>query len=115
MSLNRYNEERTITALLNNNERVWFYIPNDWKTKFFDEIVQYGAKFMDGTEITKDSIGTLMGMGVDKTIGYISNCVWYNSFYIEKSIIKVYYDKYKLGREDFIVSEPNIAPVVFNE
>ena len=112
MSLNRYNEERTITALLNNNERVWFYISNDWKKLFYDEIVQYGAKFMNGTEITKDSIGTLMGIGRDKTVGYISNYVWYNSFYSDNSIIKVYYDKYKAGREDFIVTEPNITPIV---
>ena len=75
---------------------MWFYIPDEWKECFYNEITQVGAKFMDGSEITKESIGTLMGIGKDKTVGYISNLVWYNTFFTDNAAVKVYYDKWGL-------------------
>ena len=106
---------RTIESLFEDNDRVWFYIPDEWKECFYNEITQVGAKFMDGSDITKDSIGTLMGIGKDKSVGYISNLVWYNTFFTDNAAVKVYYDKFKDASDDYLITEPNIKPLDIEE
>lgn len=102
---------RKITSLINDNTEVWFYIEDEYMQLFFNELCEIGARFLNGEEITKDSIKTMMGVSRDKTVGYVSNLVWYNTFFTENPAIKVFYGKYKEGSEDYIIKEPNIVPL----
>ena len=107
---------RSIEMLLKQHEDVWFYVTDEWKQDFYKELMSLEARFISGDIIALESISTLMGIGRNRTVGYISNLVWYNSFFSSSSTpIKVDYGKYHSGDDDYLITKPNITPVDWND
>lgn len=107
---------RKMKDLFTENERVWFYITPEWQQEFYEELISLKARFMNGEQIQADSIGTMMEVGRDGTTGYISNMVWYYSFFSSADMyIKVDYGKYRSGADGYLITVPNIHPVSFEK
>ena len=95
---------RNIKALLEKQERVWFYVSDEWKKDFYDELMSIDAKFVNGDEIMLQSLRSLMGVNVNGTVGYVSGFVWHQSFFSKSYVpMKVDYEKYRCGDEDYII------------
>ena len=95
-------EMRNIKALLEKQERVWFYVSDEWKKDFYDELMSIDAKFVNGDEIMLQSLRSLMGVNVNGTVGYVSGFVWHQSFFSKSYVpMKVDYEKYRCGDIDF--------------
>lgn len=95
-------EMKNIKALLEKQERVWFYVSDEWKKDFYEELMSIDAKFVNGDEIMLQSLRSLMGVNVNGTVGYVSGFVWQQSFYSKSCVpIKVDYGKYRCGDADF--------------
>lgn len=93
---------RNIKVLLERQERVWFYVSDEWKKDFYDELMSIDAKFVNGACITLQSLRSLMGVNKSGTVGYVSGFVWQQSFYSKSCVlIKVDYGKYRCGDADF--------------
>ena len=107
---------RSIEMLLKQHEDVWFYVTDEWKQDFYKELMSLEARFISGDIIALESISTLMGIGRNRTVGYISNLVWYKSFFSSSSTpIKVDYGKYHSGDEEYLITNPNITPVNWDD
>lgn len=107
---------RKMKDLFTENERVWFYITSEWQQDFYEELISLKARFMNGEQIQEGSIGSMMGVGRDGTTGYISNLVWYYSFFSSGDVfVKVDYGKYRSGAGDFLIMIPNVRPVSFEK
>lgn len=103
---------RSIEMLLKEYEDVRFYVTDEWKQDFYEQLMSLGAGFNSGNDITLESINTLMGVNRNRTVGYISNLVWYKSFFSQApTIIKVDYGKYRSGDDEYLITKPNITPV----
>ena len=107
---------RSIEILLNEHKDVWFYVTDVWRRDFYKELVSLGAKFVSGDNITLETIGTLMGIDRNRIVGYVSNLVWYNSFFSQISTtIKVDYGKYRRGDDEYLITRANISPLNWND
>lgn len=107
---------RSIENLLKEQEHVWFYVAERWQKEFYEELISLGMRFMSGDNITQESIGVLMGISNDGTVGYVSHFIWYNSFFSSSSTpAKVDYEKYRCEKEDYLITKPNITPVNWND
>lgn len=95
--------------LLKQYSRVWFYIPEECRAAFAEELRSMHIPMMDGRELRTGDVGLLMG--VSDRAGYLSNLVWYCSFEKSDSPIKVHYGRYRAGEEDCVIKKPNILPV----
>lgn len=102
---------RTIKELLLRHENVWFYISEEYLDRFYDELIDNDARFINGSKITRESIGHIMGVHDDWTIGYVSNLVWYQTFFVPSAPLKLDYGKYLTGKCDYLITEPNIIPL----
>lgn len=102
----------SIDMLLKEQEHVRFYVTDEWKQDFYEELMSLGARFISGNNITLESISTLMEVGRDGTVGHISNMIWYNSFLSAKfTTIKIDYGKYRSGDIEYQITQPNIIPL----
>lgn len=107
---------RKMKNLFTENERVWFYITSEWQQDFYEELISLKARFMNGEQIHADSFGIMMGVGRDGTTGYISNLVWYYSFFSSADMYtRVDYGKYRSGADDYLITVPNIHLVFFEK
>lgn len=96
---------RQMEELFEENKRVWFYVAEEWGHLFFEELQRIDAKFMNGDDIKAEDIGMLMGVGRDKTVGYISYFIWYYSFNSKNAMYpKVDYGKYCRGESNYVIS-----------
>jgi len=105
-----------IKELLNEHERVWFYIENDeTRIRFMQEVEKMGGRFLDGSEPKEHSCGRIMAFGRDNRIAYVSLMVWCMSFSEEvdcgKDILKIDYEKYERGEKDFVMKVCNFKRV----
>ena len=94
---------RKIDELFLEHERIWFYVGEEWKEAFFEEILSRNARFQNGTLLKREDIGCFMGVGRDGTVGYVSYFVWYSSFGSPYARVKIDYRKYRLGASDYII------------
>ena len=107
---------RKIKDLLAENERVWFYVTDEWQKEFYEELLFMGVKFRNGNTITQESISYLMGVGRDGTVGYVSHFSWYYSFISKYATYqKIDYGRFHCGEEDYLILEPNIKPVIWDD
>ena len=106
---------RKIQDLLVNYENVWFYISEASHEKFYNELLANDARFMNGSKITPESIGHIVGVHADWTVGCVSNLVWYNTFSATSAPLKVDYEKYAKGNKDYVIIKPNIIPLGFEK
>lgn len=106
---------RKIEELLFEHENVWFYITDAFHEAFYNELISMNVRFLNGTEVSPESIGNIVGIHSDHTIGCVSYLVWYNTFYVPNAPLKVDYEKYSVGASDYVITEPNITPLGFEK
>lgn len=103
---------RKMRELFKENERVWFWISDEWKAEFCKELVEFGAKYNNGTEITLESLGNIMGVWRDGTVGHVSYFVWDMSFGNSfLNLIRVDYEKYRSGEKEYQILKSNVTLV----
>lgn len=100
-----------IDKLLEQHGDVWFWVDKNYRTRFYSELSGMEARFANGEAVTPEGIGHCMGVHRNKSVGYVSNMVWYNTFFSPAAPVKVDYRKYTEGREDYMLAEPNLRPV----
>ena len=96
---------RRISELLEANGRIWFFIDDSYKDRFYDELIQMGARFANGEPVERGAISRFMGVGADKSVGHVSAMVWFRSFSHPGIPVKVDYENYTRGEEEYIITE----------
>lgn len=104
---------RTLKSLIEKNKKVWFYCgTEDLQKEFLEMAEEEGFETMRGEDPTSLSLQRLYGINSEGTIGYISNFIWYLSFHKgNKDILRIDYDSFLSGKEDFICHAPKMQPV----
>lgn len=102
---------RSILDLFHQQEEVWFWIEEKYQDRFFDELMNMNAIFLNGDPVTRETIRHCMGVHNDKTVGYVSNLVWYKTFSSPTAPVKVDYGKYIEAKDDYVFSKSNIQPL----
>jgi len=113
-----------ILSLLEIYDEVWFYVPNEYRNQFLQELIAMDAYFINGAS-AKDETQRLLALnyrlqiGVDrnKKVGYISHICWYGSFSSTSnvSIPNIHYGRYVAGDKNHIITKPDLIPVSLNE
>ncbi len=104
---------RTLKSLIEKNKKVWFYCgTEDLQKEFLEQTEKEGFATMRGENPTSLSLQRLYGINSEGTIGYISNFIWYLSFQTgNKDILRIDYDRYISGENDYISHAPKMQPV----
>lgn len=104
---------RTLKSLIEKNKKVWFYCgTEDLQKRFLEQAEKEGFITMRGEEPTSLSLQRLYGINNEETMGYISNFIWYLSFQTgNKDILRIDYDRFISGEEDFTCHTPKMQPV----
>ena len=111
---------RTIKHLLQENERVWFFLRSDDAEKAFaKELTELGARYLNGNKITAQSCSPIMSVHKDLKVAHLMIMIWNASF--RKSfnqhcapelanVLKVDYEKYIHGEASYICGESEFLP-----
>jgi len=104
---------RTLQSIIEKNMKVWFYCgTEDLQKKFLEQAEEEGFVTMRGEDPTFLSLQRLYGINSEGTIGYISHFIWYLSFQTgNKDILRIDYDSFLSGKEDFICHTPKMQPL----
>jgi len=104
---------RTLQSLIKKNMKVWFYCgTKDLQKKLLEQAEEEGFVTMRGEDPTFLSLQRLYGINSERTIGYISNFIWYLSFQTGSSdILHIDYDRYISGENDYISHAPKMQPM----
>ena len=102
---------QNIVELLNQHEEVWFWIEEKYQDHFFEELIDMNAIFLNGTPVTREKIKHCMAVHNDKTVGYVSNLVWYKTFSSPTAPIKVDYGKYICDKDEYVFLKSNLQPI----
>ena len=104
---------RKMKTLFEEKERVWFWVTDEWKKDFYNELVEFGAMFNNGNPITLDSLGDIIGVWRDGKVGLVSYFVWDMSFGVTTlDVPRVDYGKYRRGMEDYMILTSNVRLVI---
>ena len=101
---------KEIRSLLNEYDNIWFYVSEQYQDQFYNELKLMDAHFLNGSKLAPESIGNIVGVHSDGTIGCVSYFVWYNSFFSTSTPIKIDYEKFCVGKDDYVITVPNILP-----
>ena len=104
---------RTLKSLIEKNKKVWFYCGTEVLQKeFLEQAEKEGFVTIRSEKPTSLSLQRLYGINREGTMGYISNFIWYLSFKTgSKGILKIDYDSFLSGKENFICHAPKMQPV----
>ncbi|MCR5057373.1 MAG: hypothetical protein K6A81_01975 [Clostridiales bacterium] len=104
---------RTLKSLIEKNKKVWFYCgTEDLQKRFLEQAEKEGFVTMRGDKPSTLSLQRLYGINSEGTMGYISNFIWYLSFQTgNKDILRIDYDSFLSGKENFICHAPKMQPV----
>ena len=104
---------RTLKSLIEKNKKVWFYCgTEDLQKEFLEQSEKEGFVTMRGEKPSTLSLQRLYGINSEGTMGYISNFIWYLSFQTgNKDILRIDYDRYISGENDYISHDPKMQPV----
>ena len=104
---------RTLKSLIEKNKKVWFYCgTEDLQKEFLEQSEKEGFVTMRGEKPSTLSLQRLYGINSEGTMGYISNFIWYISFKTgNKDILRIDYDRYISGENDYISHDPKMQPV----
>ena len=107
-----------ILSLLEIYDEVWFYVPNEYREQFLQELIDMDAYFINGAP-AKDETQQLLALnyrlqiGVDRNreVGYISNICWCGSFSSSTSKAKIHYGRYVTGDKNYVITQPDLVPI----
>ena len=93
---------RQMNELFNKHERVWFsLLGEESQRQFLQAIHEYDP----ASTVAPDQIGRHMAYGKDKQLHYISWLVWTQTFGQGGFPVRVDFQKYISGAEDFYIKE----------
>ena len=93
---------RQMNELFNKHERVWFsLLGEESQRQFLQAIHEYDP----ASTVAPDQIGRHMAYGKDKQLRYISWLVWTQTFGQGGFPVRVDFQKYISGSEDFYIKE----------
>ena len=93
---------RQMNELFNKHERVWFsLLGEESQRQFLQAIHDYDP----ASTVAPDQIGRHMAYGKDKQLRYISWLVWTQTFGQGGFPVRVDFQKYISGSEDFYIKE----------
>ena len=93
---------RQMNELFNKHERVWFsLLEEESQRQFLQAIHDYDP----ASTATLDQIGSHMAYGLDKQLRYVSWLVWTQTFGQKGFPVRVDFQKYISGSEDFYIKE----------
>ena len=93
---------RQISELFNKHERVWFSLPGEESQRQFLQAIH---DYDPASTATLDQIGSHMAYGLDKQLRYVSRLVWTQTFGQEGFPVRVDFQKYICGSEDFYIKQ----------
>ena len=93
---------RQMNELFNKHERVWFsLLGEESQRQFLQAIHEYDP----ASTVAPDQIGRHMAYGKDKQLRYVSWMVWTQTFGQDEFPVRVDFQKYISGSEDFYIKE----------
>lgn len=93
---------RQMNELFNKHERVWFsLLGEESQRQFLQAIHEYDP----ASTVAPDQIGRHMAYGKDKQLRYVSWMVWTQTFGQGGFPVRVDFQKYISGAEDFYIKE----------
>ena len=93
---------RQINELFNKHERVWFSLPGEESQRQFLQAIH---DYDPASTATLDQIGRHMAYGKDKQLRYVSWLVWTQTFGQDGFPVRVDFQKYISGAEDFYIKQ----------
>ena len=91
---------RQMNELFNKHERVWFSLIGEESQKQFLQAVR---NYDPNSTATLSQIGSHMAYGTDKQLRYVSWLVWTQTFGQDGFPVRVDFQKYISGAEDFYI------------
>lgn len=114
----KQSSNRTIRGLFNGNVRPWVYCNNKViGERFLQDAENEGFVFGDGVKPTQKEWHYVIAVHEDGTLAYQGITMWVRGFNIKclavdngiKDILRVDYEKYIAGEEDFICKSPHFS------
>ena len=93
---------RQMYELFSKHERVWFSLIGEESQKQFLQAVR---NYDPNSTATISQIGSHMAYGTDKQLRYVSWLVWTQTFGQDGFPVRVDFQKYISGSEDFYIKE----------
>ena len=111
---------RTIRSLLQENERVWFFLrTTEAERAFVKEVTELGARYLNGNEITELNCSPIMSVHKDLKVAHLMIMIWNASFRQSfsnhcapelASVLKVDYEKFVNGEENYTCTQSEFLP-----
>lgn len=103
---------RTLKALVEENENVWIYCKDEpLQVRFLEQLEEEGFLALNGQKPTELFHHQLYGINDDMTMGYLAVMIWWMTFKDEDTHIRVDYEKYISGEEDYFCHTPHLEKV----
>lgn len=112
---------RTINQLLQEHERVWFYLQDkETELAFVNELNAIGATYLNGNQVTQDNCSPIMSVHKDLKVAHLMIMIWNASFapnfkeHCSKELsqaIKVDYAKYIANEEEYLCTQSAFIPL----
>ena len=93
---------RQMYELFSKHERVWFSLIGEESQKQFLQAVR---NYDPNSTATISQIGSHMAYGTDKQLRYVSRLVWTQTFGQDGFPVRVDFQKYISGAEDFYIKQ----------
>ena len=110
---------RELKDLVKDNEQVWIYCENEsLQSKFLNQAETEGFMALNGQKPTELFHHQLYGINSDMTMGYLAIMIWCLSFPKDGSVdphLRVNYEKYISGEEDYICHTPYFKQITIEE
>lgn len=112
---------RTITQLLQEHERVWFYLQDkETEQAFVNELNAIGATYLNGKQVTQENCSPIMAVHKDLKVAHLMIMIWNASFspsfqeHSSKELsqaIKVDYAKYAANEDEYSCTKSSFIPL----
>ena len=107
---------RLLKSLIEENESVWIYCKDEaLQIQFLEQAENEGFLALNGQKPTELFHHQLYGINDDMTMGYLAVMIWCMTFKQGDTHVRVDYDKYISGDEDYICHESPFKMVEFEE
>ncbi|MGN1458535.1 MAG: hypothetical protein ACI4XP_11400 [Acutalibacteraceae bacterium] len=95
---------RTIRNLINNEKKVYIYLPNDTiRHQFMNDAQQEGITFADNVKPTERLASEIMALKADGTIcfvGFVGRMCFHSN---ADNAVRIDYEQYINGADDYII------------
>lgn len=112
---------RSIQDLLKEGKKIWVYLKDQGaERRFVEEINQLGARYLDGSQGTKENCSPIMAVLPDLSIAHLMILIWNASFtpsfqehYVGDTakILKVDYAAFVSGKPDYLCGKSEFSPI----